>query len=201
TIIENNIPNLEDIYVPYIEIKPNVSKELYMRINGLLAHFSTSFETSENGRINNVVLSANSFKGMIVLPGEVVSYNNTTGPRSPQNGYKDAPVIINGELTPGIGGGVCQTSTTLYNALLLADLEILERHPHSIPPAYVPKGTDAAVAGTYYDLVFRNNYDFPIYIDTKIIGKTVHFYIYGDVKSRDYEIKIATEILESKPYN
>jgi vancomycin resistance protein YoaR len=107
---------------------------------------------------------------------------------------------VNGELTPGIGGGVCQTSTTLYNTLLLADLEILERHPHSIPPAYVPKGTDAAVAGTYYDLVFKNNFDFPIYIDTKIIDKTVHFYIYGDAANRNYEIKIGTELIETIPY-
>lgn len=200
SMIESNIDQLNDIYVPYDEIKPKTTAKLYNKVNGLLAHFSTSFKSSASGRINNIRLSANSFKGLIVLPGEVVSYNETTGPRSSKNGYEDAPVIVNGELTPGIGGGVCQTSTTLYNALLLADLEILERHPHSIPPAYVPKGTDAAVAGTYYDLVFKNNFDFPIYIDTKIIDKTVHFYIYGDAANRDYKIKIGTKLLETIPY-
>jgi len=200
SMIESNIDQLNDIYVPYDEIEPKTTAKLYNKVNGLLAHFSTSFKSSASGRINNIILSANSFKGKIVLPGEVVSYNKTTGPRNSKNGYEDAPVIVNGELTPGIGGGVCQTSTTLYNALLLADLEILERHPHSIPPAYVPKGTDAAVAGTYYDLVFKNNFDFPIYIDTKIINKTVHFYIYGDAANRDYKIKIGTKLLETIPY-
>jgi len=200
SMIESNIDQLNDIYVPYDEIEPKTTAKLFNKVNGLLAHFSTSFKSSASGRINNIILSANSFKGKIVLPGEVVSYNKTTGPRNSKNGYEDAPVIVNGELTPGIGGGVCQTSTTLYNALLLADLEILERHPHSIPPAYVPKGTDAAVAGTYYDLVFKNNFDFPIYIDTKIINKTVHFYIYGDAANRDYKIKIGTKLLETIPY-
>jgi len=200
SMIESNIGQLDNIYVPYEKLEPEITKKLYNKVNGLLAHFSTSFKSSASGRINNIILSANSFKGKIVLPGEVVSYNETTGPRSSKNGYEDAPVIVNGELTPGIGGGVCQTSTTLYNTLLLADLEILERHPHSIPPAYVPKGTDAAVAGTYYDLVFKNNFDFPIYIDTKIIDKTVHFYIYGDAANRNYEIKIGTELIETIPY-
>lgn len=79
----------------------------------------------------------------------------------------EAPVIVNGELTPGMGGGVCQTSTTLYNALLLADVNIVERHPHSIAARYVPKGTDGAVASGFLDLKFKNNFDFPIYTSSK----------------------------------
>ncbi len=113
----------------------------------------------------------------------------------------EAPVIIAGDLTPGIGGGVCQTSTTLYNALLLADMKILERSPHSIAPAYVPKGQDAAVATGYLDLVFRNDYDFPVYTLSKVVGDRLYFYIYGDTRKKNYTVKIEPEILEKIDYN
>lgn len=192
-----------DIEKVELEIKydvPEKTSERFKKINGVIGEFGTNFMTSEEGRVYNIELSTNAFEGLILMPGEIVSYNDITGPKQAKYGYKEAPVILNGELTPGMGGGVCQTSTTLYNALLLADLEIIERHPHSIPASYVRKGTDGAVASPSLDLKFKNNFDYPIYIDTKIENKNVYFYIYGDLESRDYSIRIDTKLLDTIPY-
>lgn len=131
------------------------------------------------------------------MPGESMSFNETTGPRAKKFGYKEASVIIAGEYTPDVGGGVCQTSTTLYNALLLADVTILERSPHSIPAKYVKFGQDAAVAFGFLDLKFRNDFDYPIYFDSKIVGDRIYFYVYGDRQSKDYTVKIDSEIVET----
>ncbi len=199
-LIEENMDRLEEISIPMEVIEPKYTKEYYSKINGIIGEFSTSFKNSGEGRKKNIRLSANAFDGKIVHPGEDISYNDTTGPVQKKFGYEEAPVIIEGELIPGIGGGVCQTSTTLYNALLLADLTILERHPHSIPPNYVNKGQDAAIATGYLDLKFKNDFDYPIYISSKVVGDRVYFYIYGDKASRDYTVKIQPEITQSIEY-
>lgn len=197
--IKDNIYTLENIQVPVKDIIPKISKDLLSRINGVIGEFSTSFKGSSQNRIENIDLSSKSIKGKILMPGESMSFNETTGPREGKFGYKEASVIIAGEFTPAIGGGVCQTSTTLYNALLVADVTILERSPHSIPAKYVKFGQDAAVAFGFLDLKFRNDFDYPIYFDSKIVGDRVHFYVYGDKQSRDYTVKIESEILETIP--
>lgn len=200
-LIEDNIYEPEDIQIPIDVIKPKFTKEFYGRINGIIGEYSTSFKGSSSGRIHNIKLSAESLNNKLIMPGEEISYNATTGPRQRKFGYEEAPVIQNGELTPGIGGGVCQTSTTLYNALLLSDLTITERHPHSIAASYVPRGQDGAVATGYLDLKFKNDYDFPIYLNSKVIGDRVYFYIYGDTKTKDYIVKIEPELIATIPYN
>lgn len=199
TRIDENIYQLEDIEIPVEDVQPRLKKSLLSRINGIIGEFSTSFKGSSSGRIQNIRLSSKAISNKLILPGEEFSYNNTTGPRSHESGYQEANVIIGGELTPGLGGGVCQTSTTMYNSLLLADLTILERHPHSIPAAYVPYGQDAAVSYGYLDLKFRNDFDFPIYTYAKVLGDRVHVYIYGDTKAKNYNIKITPEIVETIP--
>lgn len=200
-LIEKNVEELSEIDLPVDIINPDYTKEFYSAINGIIGEYSTSFKGSSFGRIENIKLSAKALSNRLLLPGEELSYNKTTGPRQKQFGYMEAPVIIAGDLTPGIGGGVCQTSTTLYNALLLADMKILERSPHSIAPAYVPKGQDAAVATGYLDLVFRNDYDFPVYTLSKVVGDRLYFYIYGDTRKKNYTVKIEPEILEKIDYN
>lgn len=197
--IEENIYDQKDINIPIEDISPQVSKELLSRINGVIGEYSTSFSSSSSDRKENIRLSANSLNGKLLLPGEELSYNNTTGPRESKYGYKEANVIIGGELTPGVGGGVCQTSTTIYNALLLADITILERHPHSLPPSYVKYGQDAAVAYGYLDLKFRNDFDFPIYISSKVIDSRVYIHIYGDKNSKNYTVNISPELVETIP--
>ena len=147
-LLVDNIYELEDINLPIEVTEPKITKELLSRINGVIGEFSTSFKGSSYGRVQNIKVSANRLSNLLILPGDEISYNETVGPINSDTGFMEAPVILNGELTPGMGGGVCQTSTTLYNALLLSDLTIVERHPHSIAASYVPRGTDGAVAKT-----------------------------------------------------
>lgn len=199
SIIDKNIYELRDIEIPVKDIEPQLTKEFLSRINGVIGEFSTSFKGSSGGRVENIRLSTQAISNKLILPGQEFSYNNTTGPRTQESGYKEANVIIGGELTPGLGGGVCQTSTTMYNALLLADLTILERSPHSIPASYVPYGQDAAVSYGYLDLKFRNDFDFPVYTYGKVVGNQVYIYIYGDTKAKNYQVKINPQIVETIP--
>lgn len=198
--IEGNMEELKDIDIPLEELNPKFTREYYGKINGVLGEYSTSFKGSSAGRVENIRLSARSFNNLVVHPGEEISYNEITGPKNSSNGYREAPVIFDGELVPGLGGGVCQTSTTLYNTLLLADLTITERSPHSLPPTYVSLGRDAAVASGYLDLKFKNTFDYPIYMTSKLVGNRVYFYVYGDASSRDYTVRISEEITEFKPF-
>ena len=192
--IENNIFKLDDVLIPIETISPKYTKEYYSRINGVIGKSSTSFKTSGPGRVNNIKLSTKAFNGKIIHPGQSLSYNSTIGPTTTKAAYQNAPVIVAGDLTPGVGGGVCQTSTTLYNALLRADVKVTERAHHSIPSSYMDKGLDAVVAGNYLDLKFRNDFDYPIYISSWVENKTVHFQIYGDKKNMDYTIQMEPKI-------
>lgn len=200
SLIEESLESLDKIEIPLELSEAEVTKELLSQINGVIGSYSTSYSSSSAGRAHNVELSAEAINNRLVLPGEEVSFNETTGPRHSQLGYQEAPVIVNGELTPGLGGGVCQTSTTLYNALLHADVSITERSPHSIAPTYVPKGRDGAVATGYLDLKFKNDYEFPIYIKAIIVGRTLEFQIYGDTTVKDYTVKIEPELVETVQY-
>lgn len=199
-LIIDNINELKDINIPVDKVEAMVTKKLLGRINGIIGQFSTSFKGSSYGRIQNIKVASQSVSNMLVMPGEQISFNDQVGPINGKYGFMEAPVILNGELTPGMGGGVCQSSTTLYNALLLADVSIVERHPHSIAASYVPRGTDGAVASGYLDLKFKNDFDFPIYIDSEIIGNNIKFYIYGDTTSKDYSVKIEPELIQTLPY-
>ncbi len=199
TAMEDNIYKLDDIEIPVNIVEPKVKKEFLSRINGIIGEFSTSLGRSNIERKNNIRVASNEISGTLVMPKETVSFNELTGPRSEESGYKEANVIVNGEFLPGLGGGVCQVSTTLYNALLCADLSIVERTNHSIPVSYVDLGQDATVSFGNLDLKFRNDFDFPVYINMKVSEDRVYAYIYGDRNSKDYEVNITSEIVEKVP--
>ena len=196
-LIEENITVLGNIQIPVEEIQPVMTKSQLSRINGVIGQFSTSFKTSSSDRKENIRVSAKALNGKLVLPGETFSFNDTTGSRTVAKGYKEANIIVKGEFIPGVGGGVCQMSTTLYNALIRADLTIVQRSPHSIPSTYVPYGQDAAVSYGHLDLKFRNDFDFPIYIHTRTNNDQVFVYIYGDVNTKNYTVKLDSEIVET----
>ena len=195
-LIDDNIYILNNIEIPVEDVVPNKTKAILSRINGVIGEFSTSFKGSSADRIENIRISSKALNKLI-MPGEAISFNETTGPREKKFGYREAIVIIEGDFTPGVGGGVCQTSTTLYNALLLANVTILERSHHSIPAKYVKFGQDAAVAYGYMDLKFRNDFDYPIYINSRIAGDRIYFYIYGDRNAKDYTVRIDSETIET----
>lgn len=200
SLIEESIESLETVQIPIEETQAEVTKDFLGQINGVIGSYSTSFAGSASGRVHNIKLSASDFDNLLVMPGEEVSYNGVTGLKTAKNGYREAPVIVRGEYQAGLGGGVCQTSTTLYNALLHADVLITERSPHSIAPYYIARGRDGAVADGYLDLKFKNNHDFPIILKTQVIGTSVEFTVYGDTSVKDYTVKIEPELIATIPH-
>jgi len=121
-----------------------------------------------------------SINNTLVWPGEVFSFNEATGPRTPERGYLPAPIILNGGFDVGYGGGVCQVSSTVYNAALLAKLPIIERHAHTKPVHYVPEGKDATVNYGYLDMKFMNNRDGPLIIKTTLQNGRIHVEFRGE---------------------
>ncbi|NLY20661.1 MAG: hypothetical protein GXZ08_05220 [Tissierellia bacterium] len=197
--INANISNNDVVELPVDRTVAEVKIDSFEKINGKLGEFSTEYSGSVQNRKDNIALAASRISGTIILPGEIFSFNESLGDISEATGYKNATVIINGEFDSGVGGGVCQVSTTLYNAITKADLEVVERRNHSRPVAYVKRGTDAAVASGLLDLKFKNNYDFPIYIHAEENGSEILFSIYGDTTAKDYVIELETEMVEEIP--
>lgn len=194
----------EEIILPVEFINPQLTdEELKSRLfRDTLASYRTYFRTDTENNINrsiNIELAAKSIDGTILLPGEEFSFNKIVGPRTPQKGYKTAHIFVEGQIRDGTGGGVCQVSTTLYNAVLRSNLEVLERHNHMFTVGYVPLGLDAAVSYGYADLVFRNNTGNPMIIKAKVSNNTLDIRI---VSTNDYpglKVKLATKTISSTP--
>lgn len=129
-----------------------------------IARYETKYNTSQKDRTTNVTLAASFINGVVLQPGDIFSFNETVGDRTKARGFKDAVVYNNGSKETGIGGGICQVSSTLFNAALLANLEIVERHNHSLKVGYTPNGRDATVFYGNQDFRFRNNSDYPVQI-------------------------------------
>ena len=144
------------------------SMNQYSSGGSILGEYTTKFTAEPKARNENISHAANSIKGTKVEPGEVFSYNETIGPTTEKNGYKRARIFIRGKKSFGYGGGVCQVSSTLYNAVAETDMKIVERHNHSLPVEYVPKGKDAATSYGGIDFKFKNTYSYPVVIDTKV---------------------------------
>ena len=162
------------------ETIPQITKEDNKKITSLLGSFTTKYTGGESlGRNINLKVGSNFINQTLVAPGDVFSINEELGPQTYENGYRNAAVIVNGKLEDGIAGGVCQISTTLYNAVVKAELGIVERKNHSLAVAYVPLGQDAAVAGTYKDLKFKNNTDYPILVEAYAQNGSLTTNIYG----------------------
>ncbi|MGF7186937.1 vancomycin resistance protein YoaR [Desulfitispora alkaliphila] len=160
------------------KVMPEVTTEALEAVDYVLGSYATGVGGSAN-RMQNVIIAAKAISNTLVLPGEVFSFNETTGPRTVENGYKQAPVIIGGGFGMDAGGGVCQVSSTMYNAVLKSNLEIVERHPHSKPVRYVPKNRDAAVSWGSLDFKFKNSTDYPIIVKSSAVPGRVEVTIMG----------------------
>ncbi len=130
--------------------------------NKILASFNTNILDSDSNRVNNIRLAARKINGFILKPGEIFSFNEVVGKRENKTGYKSAKVLVNGETSEDVGGGICQLSSTIYNTALKLNMEIIERHEHSGDVSYIPDGKDAAVSYGYKDLKFKNNKDYSV---------------------------------------
>lgn len=176
--------------IPVTEEKdPNMTAAEAKEINQVLGRYSTSFYPEKN-RSKNIELATKSIDGAYVKPGAVFSYNQTTGSRSAANGYLEAPVIINGKLEPGSGGGVCQVSTTLFNAVLLSGLCVTERTCHFSPVSYAPIGRDATVAEGSLDFCFQNHLKHGVYIYTEYAPGQVTIWILGSQEDKPSSVNI-----------
>jgi len=148
----------------------NAAPELALASRGgvLIGSYETKFGLGAKARNQNIALAAKAIDNTVVYPGETFSYNETVGPTTKANGFKKAQVFKKGKKEYGYGGGVCQVSSTLYNAVDKAGLEVLERHDHSLPVDYVPEGKDAATSYGGIDFKFFNNLDRPVRIDSYV---------------------------------
>jgi len=187
---KTTVEEVKDLSVDlYKDLKKTNGNYIY-----LISSFSTAFDSSNTNRSTNLKLSLEAINGTILYPDETFSFNNTVGERTAAKGYKVAGIIIGGKNSKGLGGGICQTATTLYNAALLAGLQISERHQHSTTVSYVNLGKDATVYwSSNLDLKFKNTYSTPI----KIIGEynskgTITFSIYSSKRLNLPKIEVKT---------
>ncbi|WP_077532277.1 VanW family protein [Massiliimalia massiliensis] len=166
------------ISIKVTETPFEVDKEQLMQDITKLASYSTKSTNTANGN-HNMANALNRINGTVLQPGDTFSFNGTVGRRTAANGFRAAGVIKNGELVDGLGGGVCQASTTVYGAAIRAGLEVVERGNHRWPSSYVPIGQDAMVSWGSQDMKFKNNTDYPIYIKSYMSGTTLNVIIYG----------------------
>ncbi|MCR5272781.1 MAG: VanW family protein [Lachnospiraceae bacterium] len=164
--------------------EPQGTAEELSKVKDLLGSYSTDFSSSAAGRYKNVQNGAEKINGTVIYPGDQFSVYETVSPFDAENGYELAGSYENGTTVQTYGGGICQVSTTLYNAVIRAELQVDERHEHSMIVSYVKPSADAAIAGTYKDMKFTNNTDAPIYIEGYTSGGIIYFNIYGE-ETRD----------------
>jgi vancomycin resistance protein YoaR len=171
----------EPVQVQIIRTNPTVTADL-LRANiftGTLASYSTKYNAKKENRSHNVALAARKINGVVLAPGDEFSYNDVVGRRTVANGFLNAPVYENGKSVDGIGGGVCQVSTTLYSAALYADMGIVSRTNHSLPVSYAPLGQDATVADGAIDFKFKNTTDYPVKIAASAVNGTITVELIG----------------------
>ncbi|MBX4258286.1 VanW family protein [Clostridium estertheticum] len=172
------------------DIKPKISEAALKTVNTRISRYTTNFGSSSEGRATNIALATGSINGKLLMPGDVFSFNDVVGERTALRGYKAAGVIIGDKLEQGLGGGICQVSSTLYNAMLSTSIVSVERIHHTISSGYIPKGQDATVDYGNLDYKFKNTFEYPIYIEGFLSNGNIHFNIYSNstLTKRTYEI-------------
>lgn len=165
-----------------------------------LSKYNTRYDESNINRTNNIKIAAEKVNGTIIMPGEIFSYNKVVGERTIKAGYKEAAVYVNGKVVDGIGGGICQISSTLYNAVLNANLEIISRRNHYFITSYVPASQDATVSYGTIDFKFKNTRKYPIKVECIAKNGISQVRILGLKEETEYEVVIKSEITEVIPY-
>lgn len=192
--------NLINIDLELEDVGPEITKEDNEKITNLRAGYSTNVSDSTGGRKSNVRMALSKIDGLKIMPGESVSFNYLTGPHTLDNGYKVATIIYNGRFTDGVGGGICQASTTLYNALIRAGIQIDEVNKHTLPVKYVPLALDAMVSEYISDLRFTNNLECPIFISAYCDTERAYVDIYGEEMENGLEYKVRSETIRTIPH-
>ena len=185
--------------IPLQILYPNVTTNMIgtEAFPDMLSTYSTRYSTRDRDRTTNLQLAASKINGTVLMPGETFSYNQVVGERTISAGYKEAPIYVEGEVVDGLGGGICQITSTLYNAVLYANLQIVERSNHQFVPSYVTASRDATVVYGSIDFKFKNNRDYPIKLVCSVSGGIAKFDIYGLRTDYEYEVEISSYITGS----
>ncbi len=184
----------EEYSIPLSIIQPKVTTNMIgtEAFPDLLSTFSTNYAASNRNRTTNLTLAANKVNGTVLMPGETFSYNKVVGARTISAGYKEAPIYVEGRVEDGLGGGICQITSTLYNAVVYANLEITQRTNHQFVPSYVTASRDATVVYGSIDFQFKNNRDYPIKLVCSVSGGVANFQIFGMKQEDDCEVQISS---------
>lgn len=166
----------------------------------LISSFSTKYDASNRNRSTNLKIAAEKINGKVLMPGEEFSFNKIVGKRTVEAGYKDAAIYADGGVVDGLAGGICQISSTLYNSVLLANLQITERRNHSFTTSYAPAGRDATVVWGTTDFRFINSRSYPIKIEATVNNGIAEFKLYGMQEEVEYEVRILPVRTQSIPY-
>lgn len=198
----NDNPEAEEYAIDLVYTKADVTVQDFGReaFPHLLGSFSTKYSTSNTDRTTNLRLAANKIDGTVVMPGEIFSYNKVVGKRTIAAGYKEAAIYQDGEVTNGLGGGICQISTTLYNAVIESGMLIEERRNHMFVPSYADAGKDATVVWGSTDFKFENRRDYPIKIEASVNGGIANVSIYGlktDEEYDRYDLSIESRVIKN----
>lgn len=161
----------------------------------LLARFSTHYDASLRGRTSNLKMAAKLIDGTVVLPGKTFSTNNAIGPRNAAAGWREAKMFVSGKVVSGTGAGICQAASTLYNAALLGNFPIIERHAHSMRVMYVPPSRDAALMWGSKDFKFRNTSSGAIQVNTSVSGGQFHVKVWGQTPGNQEPVRIVSRVL------
>ena len=189
----------DEYVIPLQTLYPNVTTNMIgtEAFPDMLSTYSTRYSTSDRDRTTNLQLAASKINGTVLMPGETFSYNQVVGERTIAAGYKEAPIYVSGEVVDGLGGGICQITSTLYNAVLYANLEIVERSNHQFVPSYVKASRDATVVYGSIDFKFKNNRDYPIKLVCSVSGGIAKFDIYGLRTDNEYDVEISSYVTGS----
>lgn len=192
TLIANK--NQEEYTIPLKILYPNVTTNMIgtEAFPDLLSTYSTKYAVSNTNRTTNLRLAANKINGTVVMPGETFSYNKVVGARTISAGYKEAPIYVKGEVVDGLGGGICQVTSTLYNAAVYANLEIIQRTNHQFVPSYVTASRDATVVYGSIDFQFKNNRNYPIKLVCSVSSGIANFQIFGLKQEDDCQVEISS---------
>lgn len=186
--------NSSEYTIPLNILIPNVTTNMIgtEAFPDLLSTYSTRYAASNRNRSTNLMLAANKINGTVLMPGETFSYNKVVGERTIAAGYKEAPIYVSGKEVDGLGGGICQVTSTLYNAVVLANLEVTQRTNHQFAPVYVPISRDATVVYGLTDFQFKNNRNYPIKIVCSVANGIANFQIFGLRQDDDCQIEISS---------
>lgn len=197
-LIENKIleRNFSVIDLSVEKVYPKVLYDEICDIKDVIGSFSTTFNSGKAERSYNIKLACERINNSLLSKEDIFSMDKALGLRTLLNGYKEAPVIIKGKLVKGVGGGVCQVTTTLYLAVLMGKLDVVERTGHSMVLGYVQPGQDATIAEGYIDFKFKNSLDYAILVNSEVVGNKIVVRLLGKKDTSDYEVRLKSVILE-----